>query len=100
MRCIHYTPTVSYKQAGDFISRLKPCPFCKGRVHIDECDSDGEIISENIEDYGEVYYRLSHNLSDVPKGMTCPIAMHEDEGLGVWVYLTRKGAEEEWNNSV
>ena len=55
---------------------------------------------ENIEDYGEVYYRLSHNLSDVPKGMTCPIAMHEDEGLGVWVYLTRKGAEEEWNNSV
>lgn len=100
MRYIHYTPIVSYKQAGDLIPKLKPCPFCKGRMHIEECDSEGELFEEGMEGYADVYYRITHHLSDVPRGQYCPVAMHEDEGLGVWVYLTREGAVEAWNDSV
>lgn len=69
-------------------------------MHVEACDSEGQIFDEDMDGYADVYYRITHHLSDVPDGKSCPVAMHEDEGLGVWVYLTRAGAINAWNDSV
>lgn len=59
------------------------CPYCGGVMRIVVCDDEGNI-KRDPEKYLEnpwsgLTYGIMHNLSDVPKGVTCPIARFDED---------------------
>lgn len=63
------------------------CPFCKGEIEVCIADDEGNIRDDSyLEDpYSGVSYFPKHEEKD-----GCPIATHEGEILGVFLYDTRE----------
>ena len=75
---------------------LKPCPFCGGEAEVLTCDDEGNIHTQEYIDYpwSGLRYALNHEEKD-NKG--CPIATHEGEIIGAYLYDTEKEAIAAWN---
>ena len=81
------------------MAKLKPCPFCGGKIRIIVCDDEGNTHDDEYENdpWSGLGYRLYHDITDC-QAEKCPIAGHECEGeMGVWIYDTRAEAIEAWN---
>ena len=84
---------------ADFDYRPNPCPFCRGKVSIVVCDDEGNMHNEEYEKkpWSGLGYQLKHDVVDVPTHVKCPIATHEGETIGMWIYNSRKEAADAWN---
>lgn len=75
---------------------LKPCPFCGGKVKIYVSDDEGNYRPDEYEDdpWSGLTFTLGH-----PRGKNkdCPIANHDGEILGTFLYESREEAAETWN---
>lgn len=74
---------------------LKPCPFCKQSIRLQLCDSAGNFRGPEYADnpWGRLGFQLIHEVKDGE----CPIATHDGESLGSFIYDTREQAAEAWN---
>lgn len=81
------------------MDKLKPCPFCGGKVSIVLCDDEGNLHDEAYRErpYSGLGFMLHHAHEENPE---CPIASYEcDGGIlgGVYIYDTEEQAAEAWN---
>lgn len=69
------------------------CPFCGGKIEIGICDSEGNLHGPDYEKapWSGLEYVLLHDLSMVAG---CPIASHDGEILGAYIYSSREAAED------
>lgn len=79
--------------------KLKPCPFCGGKVSLVLCDDEGNLHDEAYRErpYSGIGFMLRHTHEGNP---SCPIASYEcDGGIlgGVYIYDTEERAAEAWN---
>lgn len=79
--------------------KLKPCPFCGGKVSLVLCDDEGNLHDEAYREhpYSGLGFKLHHAHEENPE---CPIASYECDGgiLGrVYIYDTEEQAAEAWN---
>ena len=79
--------------------KLKPCPFCGGKVSLVLCDDEGNLHDEAYIEhpYSGLGFMLHHAHEENPE---CPIASYECDGgiLGrVYIYDTEEQAAEAWN---
>ncbi len=79
--------------------KLKPCPFCGGKVSFVLCDDEGNLHDEAYREhpYSGLGFMLHHAHEENPE---CPIASYEcDGGIlgGVYIYDTEEQAAEAWN---
>ena len=79
--------------------KLKPCPFCGGKVSLVLCDDEGNLHDEAYREhpYSGLGFMLHHAHEENPE---CPIASYECDGgiLGrVYIYDTEEQATEAWN---
>lgn len=79
--------------------KLKPCPFCGGKVSLVLCDDEGNLHDEAYREhsYSGLGFMLHHAHEENPE---CPIASYECDGgiLGrVYIYDTEEQAAEAWN---
>ena len=79
--------------------KLKPCPFCGGKVSLVLCDDEGNLHDEAYREhpYSGLGFMLFHAHEENPE---CPIASYECDGgiLGrVYIYETEEQAAEAWN---
>lgn len=86
---------------GVMAMKIKPCPFCGGRVGIAVCDDEGSIHDWGYlaRPYSGVGYRLCHTHELNP---SCPIARYkEDDGtIGVLIYDSAEEAVNAWNRRI
>lgn len=80
------------------MERIKPCPFCGGKVEVVVCDDEGNRHTEEYEKdpWSGLGYMLSHS-EDNAIG-DCPIAQYAGESVGILIYDSREEAIEAWNN--
>lgn len=80
------------------MSKLKPCPFCGGKVVIQIRDDEGNLHDEEYEKnpWSGLSYTIGHFHED---NKECPIATYKEDcgQLGVWLYDTKESAIKEWN---
>lgn len=79
--------------------KLKPCPFCGGKVSLVLCDDEGNLHDEAYREhpYSGLGFMLHLAHEENPE---CPIASYEcDGGIlgGVYIYDTEEQAAEAWN---
>ena len=76
--------------------KLKPCPFCGGEISITIRDSEGNHHDKEYEKdpWSGLSYSINHPES-INKG--CPIANHDEESVGIFLYDTREGLIKAWN---
>ena len=88
-------------------NKLKPCPFCGGKVHIvvtdDEGNRRGELGSKSAKEYlkdtwSGLAFCLMHVEADCKTGF-CPLA-NDDQIIGDQLYDTKEGAIEAWNTRI
>ena len=79
--------------------KLKPCPFCNKNIEIGVSDDEGNIRTEayELDPWSGLSFHLKHELS---KDTECPIATHEDEMLGAFLYDDRNSAIKAWNSRI
>lgn len=75
--------------------KLLPCPFCKEPVGLQLCDSAGNFREPEYEE--EPWSGLGFQLIHKVKDGECPIATHEGESLGSFIYDTKETAIAAWN---
>lgn len=77
--------------------KLKPCPFCGGKVFIGISDDEGNYRDKAYEadPWSGLSYTLIHEYEN---GVECPIATHSEEILGSLLYESREEATNIWNN--
>lgn len=78
------------------MSELKPCPFCGHKIKTQLTDEEGNFRNKEYlnNPYSGVGYVLVH---PKPKEFDCPIALGDDEQMGMYSYDTEEGAIEAWN---
>lgn len=76
---------------------LLPCPFCGGNVRIGICDNEGNYHPEEYKDdpWSGLTFALVHSDDGAPE--SCPIATHDGEVLGRFLYDTIEEAASAWN---
>lgn len=79
--------------------KMKPCPFCGGKVSLVLCDDEGNLhdVAYGEHPYSGLGFMLHHAYEENPE---CPIASYEcDGGIlgGVYIYDTEERAAEAWN---
>lgn len=78
--------------------KLKPCPFCGGKVQIVCCDDEGNVHEDGYakQPYSGLGYRIRHAHED---NEDCPIARYSEDGaiMGIYIYDSKEEAIEEWN---
>jgi len=78
------------------VSKLKTCPFCGEKIGIHIMDAEGNMRDESYLDdpWSGVSYSIKHYATDEN---SCPIAGHEDESVGIWLYNTKEELIQAWN---
>ena len=77
--------------------KLKPCPFCGGVAKILVSDDEGNERNEEYEQdpWSGLSFRIAHTFDENEE---CPIATHEDEMIGAYLYGKRENLIKSWNN--
>ncbi len=75
---------------------LKPCPFCGGKADLWVSDREGNLHDEEYENdpWSGLAFRIRH---EEENNKDCPIASHEQESVGIWIYDSREEAARAWN---
>lgn len=78
------------------MEKLKPCPFCGGKVKLIPLDDEFNIKDEEYakNPWSGLQYGLYHCAEE---NEDCPIATVEGEILGAYGYDTKREAAKEWN---
>jgi hypothetical protein len=76
---------------------LLPCPFCGGHARIGDFDDEGNYHPREYEKdpWSGLSFALLHDEKDADD--SCPIATHDGELLGMFLYDTRTEAAAAWN---
>ncbi len=74
----------------------KPCPFCGKSIGLQLCDGEGNLRGrEYLENpCSGIGFQLIHEVGDGD----CPIATHDGETLGSFIYDSEEDAIAEWNS--
>lgn len=75
---------------------LKPCPFCGGVAKILVSDDEGNDRNEEYENdpWSGLSFKIAHTFDE---NKDCPIATHEGETIGAFLYGSREGLIKSWN---
>lgn len=75
---------------------LKQCPFCGGKVELFVSDREGNLHDDEYEKnpWSGLAYQFKH---EEESNKNCPIATHEYESLGIYLYDSREEAAAAWN---
>lgn len=80
------------------MEKLKPCPFCGGKVKLFISDDEGNLRNKEyeVDAWSGLSYQLSHHIGTNPD---CPIASHDEDGgiIGIWLYESKEEAIKAWN---
>lgn len=78
------------------MTKLKPCPFCGGKLKTMIMDDEFNFHNEEYEKepWSGLQYGLYHT---VEENEECPIATYAGEMLGVYGYDTKEEAIATWN---
>ena len=74
-------------------AEILTCPFCGGKLHIQTCNEEGEVHTDEYlkNSNANIWYCIIHSEIDVPNWKECPIATEfEDEPAGGFIYDSKE----------